>query len=74
MKITVNGKKHELGKASGRTECKVSYERLAVLAGFLEQDCIDVSFKNKSGLSGTLTAGQKCVAPDGTVFSVVAIG
>lgn len=70
MKITVNGKKFELGKALNRTECKISYERAVVMAGISYSDGARVSFKHKSGLSGTLSAGQKCVAPEGTAFIV----
>ena len=70
MKITVNGKKFELGKALNRTECKISYERLVDMASVADRDLLSVSFKHKSGLSGTLSAGQKCVAPDGTAFLV----
>lgn len=70
MKITINGKKFELGKALNRTECKISYERAVDMAGISDKDGASVSFKRKSGLSGTLSAGQKCVAPDGTAFLV----
>lgn len=70
MKITINGKKFELGKALNRTECKISYERVIGMAGVADRDSLLVSFKHKAGLSGTLSTGQKCVAPDGTAFLI----
>lgn len=72
MKITVNGKKHELGKSLGRESCKVGIEKLAELSGTDLRKVELVSFKHKSGVTGMMASGQKVIASEGSVFTVTA--
>ncbi len=69
MKITVNGKKHELGKSLGRETCKIGPEKLSMLAGIDLNKVQMISFKHKCGSTGFLV-DSKTVAHEGSVFTL----
>lgn len=71
MKITVNGKKHNLGERLGSTSCKIGFEKVCEIAGISANLVDKVTYKHKDGTSGDLIAGVKCVAVDGSSFSVL---
>lgn len=70
MKITVNGKRHNLGVRLGLMSCKIGFEKACELAGIPSGMVGKVSYKRKDGASGDLIPGIKCVATDGTSFDV----
>ncbi|TXH58914.1 MAG: hypothetical protein E6Q97_01050 [Desulfurellales bacterium] len=70
MKIKVNSKSFEFGKASDRTSCKVSFESACELSGIAPRDVAEITWKHKTGESGILKAGIKLIAYDGTAIIV----
>ncbi|SNX59732.1 hypothetical protein SAMN06296273_1168 [Nitrosomonas ureae] len=71
MKITVNGNKHELGKALDRRSYKLGREKVAELAGIDPTKVESITFKHKNGESGELVSGQKTIAFENSSFTAI---
>lgn len=70
MKITVNGKKHNLGVARGLTSCMIGFEKACELAGIPADRADRATCRQKDGTIIDLVPDMKCVAYDGSSFSV----
>lgn len=70
MKITVNGKKFELGKACDLMSCKVGLEKACELAGIPVHRVVRATCKQKDGTIIDLVKGMKCIAWHGSSFNI----
>lgn len=66
MKITVNNKKHDLGKSLDLTSCSLSFEKICEFAGLVG----DVTYKDRRAGEGILKSGERVTVIDGAVFKV----
>lgn len=66
MKITVNNKKHEIGKSIDLTSCSLSFEKICEFAGFVGE----VTYKDQRTGEGMLKSGERITVIDGATFKV----
>lgn len=66
MKITINTKKHEIGKALDLKSCSLSFEKICELAGFSGE----VAYKDQRAGEGILKPGERVTVIDGVIFKV----
>lgn len=66
MKITVNSKKHELGKSLDLKSCSLSFEKICEFAGFAGE----VAYKDQRAGDGILKSGERVTVIDGATFKV----
>lgn len=66
MKITVNSKKHELGKSLDLKSCSLSFEKICEFAGLVGE----VTYKDHRAGEGILKSGERITVIDGATFKV----
>jgi hypothetical protein len=66
MKITVNSKKHEIGKSLDLKSCSLSFEKICEFSGIVGE----VTYKDHASGEGILKSGDRVTVTDGATFKV----